>query len=184
MQPAEINKLIKEILNQPTNFDEADIKNALLLITTSNIDFELASALCLKCFHHESLTMRIRSIMATGNIAQFYERLVNDELYNGICEIYKNKTHPLYRYANDALNDVKKFLKIPKPGLINKDNLDTQGNGCMLSKEAALELCNKLKELIDKAIFFEDKELICEGNTVCQPPRLLNHLCPNRIEPL
>ena len=141
-------------------------------MSLNEIDFELADKLCTKFIHDKDKDIKVASLQAIGHIARVYKKLVNKDLYNYICKIYKDKKHPQCGYAEDALSDIQIFLNIPKPDDIvdikmKKENADAKG--FVFFKDTALRLNNSIDALFDEKdtpIVLPEGELSFESDTL------------------
>jgi|LakMenEpi03Aug12_release.lakeMendotaPanAssembly.Ray.scaffolds.fasta_scaffold632125_2 hypothetical protein len=115
LKDKELFDFLIAMINEKVDFEKDDVIQSLLVMSLNEIDYDLADKLCTKFIHNEDLDIRVISIQAIGHIARVYEKLINKDLYDDICKIYKDKKHPLCGYVEDALNDIQIFLKIPKP---------------------------------------------------------------------
>ena len=169
METPKLFKFIKEVLNEKITVDKEIIKDILLLMSLNEVDYELADKLCSKFVHDKDFDISKLSVISIGHIARVYKKLVNNELYNYICKIYKDKKHLLYDSAEDVLNDINIFLKIPKPddiwGIKMKKE-DAERKGFVFFKNTAERLNDSINLLFDEndtPIVFPDKEIYFES---------------------
>lgn len=171
-EPSKLFEFIKAILDGTIIFDKEDVRNSLLLMSLNKVDYELADKLCTNFIHDKDEDISRLSVQAIGHIARVYEKLINKDLYEYICEIYKDKKHPLCGYVEDALNDIQIFLKIPKPddiGGVRMIKEEADGRGFTLFKDMALRLNNSINELFDEhdnPIVLTDNEVTLESDTL------------------
>lgn len=160
------------MISDEIDFEKDDVIQSLLVMSLNEIDYKLADELCAKFIYDNDQDIKIICIQAIGHIARVYEKLVNKRLYDYICEIYKDKKHPLCGYVEDALNDIQIFLKIPKPddiGGVRMRKEEEERRGFILFKSLASSLNNSINALFDESdtpVLLEDKEIKFESDNL------------------
>ena len=96
--------------------DIQDIIRVILSFALSEIDFNIAEALCEKFIKSkEDKDPKMLAITCVGHIARVYRRSVNSNILDEIYKIYRDPAHKYWSTADDALDELKFFLKIRKP---------------------------------------------------------------------
>ncbi len=152
LKDQEFFDFLTAMIDEKVDFEKDDVIQSLLVMSLNEINYDIADKLCTKFIHDKDFDISALSVMAISHIARVYGKLVNKELYDYICEIYKDKKHPLCGHVDEALSGIQVSLKIPKPddiGGVRMKKEEEEGGGFTLWKSTALNLSKEISALFE-----------------------------------